>query len=259
MDFARPRRSAITGRASITAGVPVFDASPSESMAGIAASENGPSRRIRLLIAGACSPRSVSTGVDSSASAPRRTIVGSSSSRKRGSVSMSSASASRFSAVASATSLELRIELATRSRSRASGASTVSELTASCSSWSFWRARISSTLSVSCSAGLARRMTSLRSLPRPATPVPSSLRISDSRSRSGSRIVLPIRSMSTVCIVFSTGSRYWPSPGPSSISLSRGGGSLFAVRGCVGLHSTKRSPIRFCGRTMQLASRRKSW
>ena len=55
---------------------------------------------------------------------------------------MSSASASRFSAVACATSLELRIELATCSRSRASGASTVSELTASCSSWSFWRARI---------------------------------------------------------------------------------------------------------------------
>ncbi len=48
--------------------------------------------------------------------------------------------------------------------------------------------------------------------------------------------------MSTVWDVFSTGSSRSPSPGPSSISLSGGGGSLFAVRGCVGLHSTKRSP-----------------
>ncbi len=167
---------------------------------------------------------------------------------------MSSASASRRSAVAFATSLELRIALDTRARSRASGARIVSEFTANCSSTVFWRARISSTLSVSRSAGFARRMTSLRSRPRPATPVPSSLRISEKRSRSGSRIVLPIRSMSTDCVVFSTGSSRWPSPSPSSISFSSGGGSAFADRTCVGLHSTKRSPIRFCGRTMQLAS-----
>ena len=133
--FASARRSAITGRASITAGVPVFDASPSESMAGHRGLRERPEAADEVVdVAARCAPRSVSTGVDSSASAPRRTIVGSSSSRKRGSVWMSSASASRFSAVALATSLELRIALATCARSRASGASTVSELTASCSS-----------------------------------------------------------------------------------------------------------------------------
>ena len=210
-------------------------------------------------MASALAPRSRSSGVVSSASEPSRTIVGSSSSRNSGSVWMSAARSPRRSAVAWATSLELRTAPATRARSRASGASTVSELTASCSSTVFWLARISSTLSVSRSAGFARRMTSLRSRPRPATAVPNSFRISDSRSRSGARIVLPIRSMSTVWDVFSTGSRYSPSPGPSSITSSSGGGSELAERTWVGLHSTKRSPIRFCGRTMQLASRRKSW
>ena len=48
--LASARRSAITGRASVTAGVPVLDASPSESTAGIAACENGPRRRTTLLM-----------------------------------------------------------------------------------------------------------------------------------------------------------------------------------------------------------------
>ncbi len=48
-------------------------------------------------------------------------------------------------------------------------------------------ARIASTLSSSCSAGLARRMTAFRSLPRPARPTPSSLRMIVRRWRSGRR------------------------------------------------------------------------
>ena len=101
----------------------------------------------------------------------------------------------------------------TCARSRASGAMIVSESTASCSSWSFWRASSRSTSSTSRSAGLARRITSLRSSPRPARPTPSSLRMIDRRSRSGSRMMLLSRSRSTDFSVFSTGSRHWPSPG----------------------------------------------
>ncbi len=73
--------------------MPVLDASPSESIAGIAAFENGPRRRTTLLMSPARACRSVSTGVVSSESDPSRSIVGLSSSRKRGSVWMSSSSA----------------------------------------------------------------------------------------------------------------------------------------------------------------------
>ena len=106
----------------------------------------------------------------------------------------------------------------------------VSESTASCSSWSFWRASSRSTSSTSLSAGLARRMTSLRSSPRPARPTPSSLRMIERRARSGSRMMLLSRSRSTDCSVFSTGSRYWPSPGPSSIRRSGPGASASTAR-----------------------------
>ena len=48
-------------------------------------------------------------------------------------------------------------------------------------------------------------------------------------------------------------------PPPELSQIDRGPGALWvAERGSVGLQSTKRSPIRFCGRTMQLASLRKS-
>ncbi len=76
----------------------------------------------------------------------------------------------------------------------------------------FSPARIASTLSSSCSAGLARRMTTLRSLPRPARPAPSSLRMIVRRSRSGRRLMSPSRSTSTGLWVFCTGSRYSPAP-----------------------------------------------
>ena len=42
--------------------------------------------------------------------------------------------------------------------------------------------------------------------------------------------------------------------------LGAGGGSgVPGARGCVGVHSTNFSPIRDCGRMMQVASARKSW
>ena len=172
---------------------------------------------------------------------------------------MSSSSAPRRSAVASATALMFSIEEATCARSRASGAMIVSESTASCSSWSFWRARILRTSSTSLSAGFARRITALRSSPRPARPTPSSLRMIEKRSRYGSRMMLLIRSRSTARLVFCTGSRRSPCPGPSSISSSSGGSSSPVPSVRVGVHSTKRSPISDCGRTSHSASRRKSW
>ena len=59
-------------------------------------------------------------------------------------------------------------------------------------------------------------------------------------------------------LVFSTGSRRWPLPGPSSISASSRGGSASTARCCVGSHSTNFSPISDCGRTVHYASLRKS-
>ena len=59
--------------------------------------------------------------------------------------------------------------------------------------------------------------------------------------------------------MFSTGSRYWPSPLPRRIRFSAGGGGWSAARACVGVHSTNFSPISDCGRTWQRASVRKSW
>ena len=72
-------------------------------------------------------------------------------------------------------------------------------------------------------------------------------------------MTLLIRSRSTDFWVFSTGSRYWPSPSPRSILRSAGGASASAARFCVGVHSTNFSPISDCGRTWQRASVRKSW
>ena len=81
---ASRRVSRATGRAARTAGVPVSVISPSDSKAGMAAFENGPSWMTMRLMSGATAPRSVSTGVISLLSAPSRTIVGRSSRRKRG-------------------------------------------------------------------------------------------------------------------------------------------------------------------------------
>ena len=69
-----------------------------------------------------------------------------------------------------------------------------------------------------------------------------------------------IRSGSTLVLLFSSGSRYWPAPGwPSGICFSGGGGSVPGARGRVGRQSTNFSPISDCGRIRQLASLRKSW
>ena len=79
---------------------------------------------------------------------------------------------------------ELRVIAdATCRRSRASGCMIVSPSTASCSSSSFCFASRRSTSSTDWSAGSARRITSLRSAPRPASPTPSSLRMIDRRAR----------------------------------------------------------------------------
>ena len=80
---------------------------------------------------------------------------------------------------------------ATRSRTAANGASAWSESTASLARTLFSPARIASTLSSSRSAGLARRMTAFRSLPRPARPAPSSLMMIVRRWRSGRRVMSP--------------------------------------------------------------------
>ena len=73
-------------------------------------------------MSGAASPRSDSTGVISSDSAPRRRIVGLSSRRKAGRRSMSFSRSAPRSAVASATWLDSSMKEDTCARSRASGA-----------------------------------------------------------------------------------------------------------------------------------------
>ena len=79
------------------------------------------------------------------------------------------------------------------------------------------------------------------------------------RWRKGSRMMFWIRSRSTERAVFVAGSRYCPEPGPDWTLRSSGGCGAPASLGCVGSHSTKRSPISDCGRIVQKASLRKSW
>ncbi len=81
----------------------------------------------------------------------------------------------------------------------------VSASVISCLSVWFCDASLASTRSVSRSAGLARRTTSLMSSARPATPAPSSSRMIPSRSRYGRRSTLLTRSMGIVDVVCSTG------------------------------------------------------
>ena len=67
--------------------------------------------------------------------------------------------------------------------------------------------------------------------------------------------MLLIRSGSTLVLLFSSGSRYWPAPGfPAGICFSGGGGLEPGARGRVGVQSTNFSPISDCGRIRQLAS-----
>ena len=182
---ARPRTSATTGRASITACVPVLDASPSESTAGIAACENGPRRRTRLLIAGALRAE---VGED------RRRLVGERAEPDHRRLELVEEPRQRLDVV-----LE-RVALLGRRLGHLAGVADRAR-----DPLAIARQRRQDRVGVDRELGelrvllgqdrehlvgllqrrIARRMTSLRSLPRPARPVPSSLRISDSRSRSG--------------------------------------------------------------------------
>ena len=247
---AKECRSLTSGSVRTSAGRPVTVALPRLLIAGRAACENGPSWRISRLISGAAVLRSRATGAASPANPPRSFIAGRSCSRNPGRSRIDRSMSARRAAVASAVRLAETTKPDTLRLSRASGASTWSESPASFASTWFWRARTASTLSVSRNAGLARWMTSLRSLPRPATPVPNSPSRMASRSRYGRRRMSLTRSRSTGELVFFTPSRYWPSPGPSSM---RSSGGDFDVPG---LHSTNFSPISDCGRTVQLASLR---
>ena len=79
-------------------------------------------------------------------------------------------------------------------------------------------------------------MISARSSPRAAKPAPRLLRMSRNRSGYGSSMMLLTRSRSTALPLFSSGSRYWPSPGsPSGICSSGGGAGVPGARGSVGL------------------------
>src|SRR4051812_50072013 len=77
-------RSCAIGLDATSALRPTTEALPSDVSAGVADLLNGPSAMMKRLIAGACAPRSSSTGDISSDSAPRRTIVGLSCRRNGG-------------------------------------------------------------------------------------------------------------------------------------------------------------------------------
>ena len=97
---------------------------------------------------------------------------------------------SRRSAAALPAVAALRMKPARCWRCAASGVRIVSLSLASWASCLFCSASVARTLSVSCSAGSARRTTAARSGPRAARPAPRSLRISRKRSTSGSRVML---------------------------------------------------------------------
>ncbi len=152
-------------------------------------------------------PSSVITGVPWSASVPRSAISGRSWRRNDGKRwKVARISAARW-ALATETVFAWVTKPEICRRSRASGERTASELVASWASARFWPARILSTLSVLPSAGLARWMTALRSEPRAARPVPSSLMMTASDWRTGSREMFCTRSESTGELVRATGSR----------------------------------------------------
>ncbi len=177
------RSSAISWRPSVKARVPTAAASPSVSMAGRLASANGPTRVRKESRSGAARRRSVSSGVCSSARSPRRSIVGRSSSRKVGSRRRPARSSSRLPAVISAASPASSTQRTTSRLLRSSSVITVSESAMKSLITAFWSPRIRSVREVSRRPGCARRSTSWRSSGRPASPVPSSARISRRRSR----------------------------------------------------------------------------
>ena len=132
-------------------------------------------------------------------------------------------------------------------RSLASGASTVCESSASFASWWFWEARILNTLSVSPKAGLARRITALRSDPRVARPVPSSSITTPSAWRTGICEMFWRMSVLIGELVRVTGRKCCPLPGPDR-SVASGRWLLVP-----GLQFTYSSPISDCGRIVHVA------
>ena len=118
---------------------------------------------------------------------------------------MPAAMSSRRSADAAAVSFVSTTQRPTSRLFAARSPIVVSASVISCLSVWFWSASFTSTRSVSRRAGEARRMTSLRSGARPATPAPSSSRMIPSRSRYGRRSTLLTRSIGIVDVVCSTG------------------------------------------------------
>ena len=104
--------------------------------------------------------------VVSSAKCPMRSIAGPSCSRNAGNAGAFSFSAALWFADACETFSLSAMKFANWARTPAQGRSALSELTASCVRTLFWLASIDSTFSSSASAGLARLITALRSLPR---------------------------------------------------------------------------------------------
>jgi hypothetical protein len=223
--------------------VATFDVSPSESIAGVEASANGPRRVKNSFRLGAARCMSAKSGVCSSASSPRRAMVGRSSSRKVGSFWKVRRSSARRVAVISAVSPASSTQRTTSALFASSSSITRSESEMkSLMTW-FWSPRICSTREVSRRPGWARRSASARSSGRPASPVPSVVMMRRKRSRYGRRMMLLMRSAGIVEVVCSTGTV------PPSRSLS---GEL------PGWQSTKYSPIRDWGLMSQVASVRKS-
>ena len=187
------------------------------------------------------------SGVPWSASLPRSTTSGRSWRRNDG----NSWNVREMSVARAALATEVVFAWTTKSDSWflafASGASTASESVASCASTLFWWARIWSTLSVCPSAGLARWIDRVQVRPAAARPVPSSSRISAKRCRIGSCEMSWTMSESTGELVWASGSRYAPLPGPLVIFCSGG-----ADRD-PGWQSTYFSPISDCGRIAQWA------
>ena len=185
--------------------MPTSPASPSERTAGRLASENGPTRVKKVSRSGAARWRSASSGVCSSASSPRRAIVGRSSSRNSGKRWKFARSSLRRVAEISAASPASRTQRTTSRLFFSSSLMTVSESVMKFLMTLFWSPRMRSTFEVSRRPGCARRSTSWRSSGRPARPVPSSVTISRKRSRYGRRMMSLTMSVGIVEEVCSTG------------------------------------------------------
>ena len=153
------------------------------------------------------------------------------------------------------------MKLATCSRTLASGASALSESTASWASTWFSPARMVSTLSNSCSAGSARRMTALRSLP--AAREAGAEFVDDDRQAlafgQAADVAEQVDVDGAVRVRRRAGSTGLRLPGRWGSCCSGGGSGVPSTRGWVGRQSTYFSPISACGRMVQLASARKSW